>query len=502
MLARLEQRAAPLAAAPASRIRHLLVVLPKTASPGDLARLPFTAALKAALARRRKKLADLAKAPVSTDLPNGGLASWVAFDPEQAAFERHTAMRKAVQALLAEHPREIVVAVYGTGAACSEAARAAVYAAWVNGARLPQRKKKSDGPGLARIVLYGVDADIGAAALRAQAEGNLLCRELTVLPPNELTPGAYRARVEQLAEEHGWGHQEYDVARLRKMGAGAFVAVAQGSDPEDAAIVHLAYRHRAASRSVALVGKGICFDTGGHNLKTARYMHGMHEDMNGSAVALAIVLAAARSKLPVNIDCWLALAQNHLSPRAYKQNEVVKALNGTTIEIVHTDAEGRMVLADTLTLAARARPDLIVDFATLTGSMHVALGARYSGIFATSDQLARTALAAGAASGERVCVFPMDEDYDEALDSTIADVKQCTLEGEADHILAARFLKRFTAGRPWIHMDLSGSSCKGGLGAVASEVTGFGVGWGLAFLQSWLAAAGAPGRSSRSTQEP
>jgi leucyl aminopeptidase len=118
--------------------------------------------------------------------------------------------------------------------------------------------------------------------------------------------------------------------------------------------------------------------------------------------------------------------------------------------------------------------------------MRVALGERYSGAFATSEELAREVLAAGAASGERICMFPMDDDYDAALDSAIADVKQCTLEGEADHILAARFLKRFTAGRPWIHVDLSAASCKGGLGAVASETTGFGVGWGVALLQSGL----------------
>jgi leucyl aminopeptidase len=212
-------------------------------------------------------------------------------------------------------------------------------------------------------------------------------------------------------------------------------------------------------------------------------MAGMHEDMNGSAVALGILLAATRAQLPVAIDCWLALAQNHISPRAYKQNDVVTALNGTTIEIVHTDAEGRMVLSDTLTLAAREKPDLIVDFATLTGSMHVALGDRYSGFFATADDIARRALEAADKSGERLCRFPMDDDYDDALDSPVADVKQCTLEGGADHILAARLLKRFTEDRPWIHMDLSGSSCKGGLGAVATDVTGFGVAWGFALLQ-------------------
>jgi leucyl aminopeptidase len=140
-----------------------------------------------------------------------------------------------------------------------------------------------------------------------------------------------------------------------------------------------------------------------------------------------------------------------------------------------------------LTLAARGKPDLVVDFATLTGSMHTALGDRYSGVFATSDELARAAVTAGTASGERVCVFPLDDDYDAALESGIADVKQCTLEGGADHILATRLLQRFTDRRPWIHMDLSASSCKGGLGAVGTEVTGFGVAWGIAFLEKFVA---------------
>ena len=215
-------------------------------------------------------------------------------------------------------------------------------------------------------------------------------------------------------------------------------------------------------------------------------MLNMHKDMNGSAVALGILSAASALKLPVNLDCWMAIARNDISPRAYRQNEIVTALNGTTIEVMHTDAEGRMVLADALALAVRGKPELIIDFATLTGSMHVALGERYSGIFATSDVLARRALEAGAASGERVCAFPMDEDYDEALESRVADVKQCSLEGEADHILAVRFLKRFTGDRPWIHMDLSGAFCKGGLGAVATDVTGFGVAWGIEFLGATL----------------
>jgi leucyl aminopeptidase len=463
-----------------ARVRHVLVVAPAGTAA---AAMPLGEALAQSLKRRRGKIAELASGPASAQTATGALAVWVTPDPKKTVFEQQTLLRKAAALLLAEHPEELAVIVAGAAASRRALAEAAVYVVWVNGILLPQRKKKPETKPLKLVRVYGHRAADGFAQARAVAAGNVLCRELTVLPPNELTPGAYRQRLRALARKHGWAREEYDFDRLQRMGAGAFCAVAQGSDEKDAAIVRLRYRPRGAKKTVALVGKGICFDTGGHNLKPARYMMGMHEDMNGSAVALGILAAATAAKLKVNIDCWLALAQNHLSPRAYKQNDVVTALNGTTIEIVHTDAEGRMVLADTLTLAARARPDVMVDFATLTGSMHVALGSRYSGIFATSDALARQALQAGVASGERVCTFPMDDDYDSALDSAIADVKQCTLDGEADHILAARLLQRFTEKRPWIHVDLSAHSCKGGLGAVATDATGFGVGWGVAFLR-------------------
>ena len=482
MLAKLEHSAAVAGIQELKEARHIVLVLPKVANLEALADVPCRETLAAALKRRKKTLEELAKSPIATDLPQGGLASWVMLDPARAVFDRQTALRKAMQLVLGEKPEHLVVAVYGGVPQRRHAAELAVYAAWINGARLPERKKKPGAAALQSLRLYGHRAADGFAGQRAVAEGNLLCRELTVLPPNELTPRSYRRQVRQIAKQQGWRHEEYDVTRLRKMGAGAFTAVARGSADEHAAIVHLRYRHARAKKSLALVGKGICFDTGGHNLKSARSMLGMHKDMNGSAVALGILLAATAMKLPLQLDCWMAISRNDIGPRAYHQNEVVTALNGTTIEIVHTDAEGRMVLADTLALAARAKPDLIVDFATLTGSMHVAVGERYSGIFATSDALARQAVAAGNAAGERVCAFPMDEDYDEALDSEIADVKQCTMEGEADHILATRFLKRFTDDRPWLHMDLSSAKCKGGLGAVATDVTGFGVAWGIEFL--------------------
>ncbi|HEX2827948.1 MAG TPA: leucyl aminopeptidase family protein [Burkholderiales bacterium] len=483
MLAKLQQNPALFSDADSKRARHVLVVLPAAAKTADV---PHRAVLDAALKRRNKKLEDLRKAPLTTEA-GGALVSWVADDAARSTFERQTLIRKALQPLLAENPAELAIAVFGDARARAAAAELAVYTAWVNGVRLPVRKKKNDAKPLATIRLHGHRDRGGLADARARAEGNALCRELTVRPPNDLTPGAYRARLRELARDEGWRIEEFDMKRLRKMGAGAFVAVAQGSDVDDAAIVRLSYRPRAAKKTVALIGKGICFDTGGHNLKPAQYMAGMHADMNGSAVALGLLLAASRTKSPVAIDCWLALAQNHIGPRAYKQADVVTALNGTTIEIVHTDAEGRMVLSDTLALSAREKPALMVSFATLTGSMKVALGNRYSGIFATGEDIAQAALQASRASGERVCVFPMDDDYDEALDSPVADVKQCTLEGGADHILAARLLKRFTEDRPWIHMDLSAANAKGGLGAVAGDVTGFGVAWGHALLQALAA---------------
>lgn len=481
MLARLHNRSGLPNARDLARARHLLVIAPAgTASSA----LPLGDILAKTLSRRRKKMADLAKAPVSASTPEGALVVWVTPDLKKSGFGQHALLRQALEPLLAEHPDTLTVVVAGAAPARRALAERAAYVAWVNGIVLPQRKKQSDAKPLKTVELWGhVSAD-GFAQARAAAAGNVLCRELTVLPPNELTPAVYRKKIAALARQYRWSREEFGFDRLRRMGAGAFCAVAQGSDQRDAAIVRLRYRPRGAKKTVALVGKGICFDTGGHNLKPARYMQGMHEDMNGSAVALGILAAATAAKLRINIDCWLALAQNHLSPRAYKQNDVVTALNGTTIEIVHTDAEGRMVLADTLTLAARAQPEVIVDFATLTGSMHVALGSRYSGIFATSDALAQQALQAGVASGERVCAFPMDADYDSALDSAVADVKQCTLDGEADHILAARLLQRFTGETPWLHMDLSAHSCKGGLGAVTSDCTGFGVAWGAAFLKN------------------
>jgi leucyl aminopeptidase len=459
-----------------AKTHHLLLILPVGC---EWHATPEHAAAEAALKRRDKKADELAKQALTLELPGGCLSVWLRLDADKPAFDWQSQVRQALKPLLDEQPAEIDIAVYGDDAFRARAAAIATYVAWINGAPLPSWKGGKAPATLQRIGLHGVSG-LNLSRERALAEGNTLCRELTVLPPNLLNPASYRERIRMLAKDDGWGLEEYDIKRLKKLKAGAFLAVARGSGHDDAAIVRLRYTGAKKDvQTIAVVGKGICFDTGGHNLKPARYMNNMHDDMNGSAVALGILMAASRLKLPVNLDVWLAIAENHLSPQAYTQNEVVTALNGTTIEIVHTDAEGRMVLADALTLAAKERPAAIIDFATLTGSMAVALGERMSGVISNRDDLAARAVAAGQASGERVVAFPMPEDYDEALDSTVADVKQCTLDGEADHILAARFLQRFVADTPWLHVDLSASRCKGGLGAAATDINGFGVALGL-----------------------
>jgi leucyl aminopeptidase len=279
-------------------------------------------------------------------------------------------------------------------------------------------------------------------------------------------------------------YEFYGTDQLKRLGAGAFLAVAQGNPNQDAGIVRLQYRPgRSARPALALVGKGILFDTGGINLKPFKGMLEMHADMQGSAVALGTAIELTSRKVPYAFDVWLAITENQIAPTAYRSQDVVVAANGTSIQVIHTDAEGRMVLADTLALAARAKPELIIDYATLTGTCVSALTTRYSGVFSNRAGAARDLLAAGGASGERVWPFPLDADFDEPLRSDTADVKQCAIEGSGDHIIAARFLQRFVPQEiAWIHMDLSAGIHKGGLGAIPSDITGFGVAYTVALL--------------------
>jgi leucyl aminopeptidase len=347
-------------------------------------------------------------------------------------------------------------------------------------ASMPTLKSKPAPPAaLARITLLRPGRALDLSRSVAIDRGNHVARWLTLLPPNVLDCVSYRRALEKFARTQKWTAKFYDERALGKLGAGAFLAVARANEHRGAGILHLRYRASAGTRStarLALVGKGICFDTGGINLKTHKGMYHMHEDMQGSAVAVGTLLALSALDVPYDIDCWLALTENEIGPRAYRPQEVVRAANGVTIQVAHSDAEGRMALADTLVLASREEPDLIIDFATLTGACVTALTERFSGAFTNRAEW-RTALElAGRHSGERVWPFPMDEDFDHDLESSVADILQCTPDSKGDHIFAARFLNRFVPHDiPWIHLDLAASNRSGGLAHIPTDFTGFGV---------------------------
>jgi leucyl aminopeptidase len=407
-----------------------------------------------------------------------------------SSFERLTLAGKLLRELAARKPGQIGFVVGGSVADAALWCEALLSAAWTESFALPVfRSRPPDRWRLKTIELFDaptLDVDRIAASARA---ANLV-RALTAMPPNKLDVGAYRRALGELSRRHRLSLTWYSQARLQRLGAGAFLAVARSNAARTAGIAHLRWRGRKSGSSnggrspdVALVGKGILFDTGGINLKTHRHMLDMHTDMAGSAVAVATLVALAELRAPMNVDAWLAITENNIGPSAYRPQEVVRASNGTTIQVIHSDAEGRMVLADTLALAARTHPRLTIDFATLTGACVTALTERYSGVFTNRPQLAAALVAAGISSGERVWNFPLDEDFDSDLESPVADIMQCNVEGKGDHILAARFLKRFIGDdNAWVHVDLSSATRRGGLAHVGTEITGFGVRFTLELL--------------------
>lgn len=318
------------------------------------------------------------------------------------------------------------------------------------------------------------------------AEGSNLVRRLGFLPPNELNPELYGNEIRSLCRKHKLQVKFYGRSELKKMGAGAFLAVDRAVTHSKSGIYEITYKPSRSrnKKPIALVGKGLCYDTGGYDIKTGGYMLGMKGDMQGSAVALSTILTIARLKLPLQVKAYLAVTENLISEKAYKADEVVTAMNGMAIEVVNTDAEGRMALADTLTMATKSKPELCIDFATLTGAAVYSIGTRYSAGFTNREAYHQKIIQSGKASGERVWTFPLDEDYGKQLDSEIADILQCSKGKGVDHILAAYFLQKFVENdTPWIHIDLSAAENKGGLAHVDTEYSGFGVRFSLEFLR-------------------
>ena len=462
-------------------IEHWVIVIKDPRANREWPCFPYREVLQKRYKRLRRD-GDDSPALLLTDLPNDK-ATRVAISTIKAdlsEFELLTLARELVNDHQAFQATELGIAVIGFSAKKSaRVAEALLAATLAANAQMPDyHSKRKSRNRLEQVHLYGVPKKYRFKRTFAEDEGNALARYLTALPQNELTPTLYRKRISELAKEFGWKSQFFSIPQLEKKKAGAFLAVAQGSPQKDGGILRLRYEpdDPEPTGALALVGKGICFDTGGVNLKPHNYMMGMHEDMEGSAVALGTLAALTRLKVPFPVECWLAICSNHIGPDAYNPGDIVTAVDGTTIEIVHTDAEGRMVLADTLALASRRRPQLLIDYATLTGACVGAIGKAYSGVFSNRDELLSLLVKAGTDSGERVWPFPMDEDYDDALESKFADIKQCSSDPGVDHILGARFLQRFVKRNcPWIHVDLSAGNNKGGLAHIPTDTTGFGV---------------------------
>jgi leucyl aminopeptidase len=332
------------------------------------------------------------------------------------------------------------------------------------------------------------DALIEEACILAASNNQV--RFLSEVPGNILEPVSYRGFAESVAKDLGVQSKFYDVKDLKKRNAGAFLAVVQADLEQGAGILHLKYagsKKASSKKNVAIVGKGLCFDTGGYNVKTGDHMFNMHRDMTGSAVALSVFRSLVEMQVPYEVNAYLALATNLISPVAYRPNDLVIASNGLSIEVIDTDAEGRMALSDTLVLASETNPEMIIDFATLTGSVVRSLDTRRCGAYSNQKDLAKMAVKTGDQCGERVWSFPIGEDYFDALKSEVADIRQCSSSSAADHIYAATFLSEFVGKSiPWIHIDLAADTNKGGLGLVPTESTGFGVRFGVELIRNYL----------------
>jgi len=286
------------------------------------------------------------------------------------------------------------------------------------------------------------------------AEAQNYARKLANSPPNIATPEFMMAEARKLAKDCGFSIEVFDRNGLKKIGANGILAVNAGS-PHQAYMIHLVYK--GGKKKIALVGKGITFDAGGINVKPSDAMLDMHMDKTGACVVLAIMKAAYTLKLPFEIHGVVAFTENMPDGAAYKTNEII-SMGGKTVEVYHTDAEGRIILGDCLYYASqKAKPDYIIDYATLTGAMSVALGRQASGLFSNDDKLSDTLSKAGFETWERVWRMPMWKEYDELVKGTIADIRNVsTTKGEGGSISGAKFLEAFVGkGIRWAHLDIA-----------------------------------------------
>jgi leucyl aminopeptidase len=349
-------------------------------------------------------------------------------------------------------------------------------------------KKKEGEEGALRADVSIAVGDV-AAARKAFApsahivEGVVTARDLVNEPPNVLFPVEFARRASQL-RKLGVGVEVLDVKAMRKLGMGALLGVSQGSTQPGRMVIMRWNGGKRGDQPVAFVGKGVCFDTGGISIKPAGSMEDMKGDMGGAACVVGLMQALAARKAKVNAIGAIGLVENMPDGNAQRPGDIVTSMSGQTIEIINTDAEGRLVLADVLWYVAKKfKPKFMVDLATLTGAIMVALGTEYAGLFSNNDELAGRLIEAGLATGERVWRMPLGPEYDKLIDSQFADVKN-TGTRNGGSITAAQFLQRFVDGTPWAHLDIAGTA----MGAPKTEINqSWGSGYGVRLLERLVA---------------
>ncbi|WP_029032450.1 leucyl aminopeptidase [Salinarimonas rosea] len=311
------------------------------------------------------------------------------------------------------------------------------------------------------------------------AEGVVIARDLVNEPANVLGPVEF-ADVAKALEKVGVDVEILDEKQLAKIGMRALLGVAQGSE-RPARVAIMRWNGGAKKdKPVAFIGKGVVFDTGGISIKPAGGMEDMKGDMAGAACVVGLMHALASRKAKANVIGAIGLVENMPDGRAQRPGDIVETLSGQTVEVINTDAEGRLVLADVITYVRdRFEPAFMIDLATLTGAILVALGNENAGLFSNDDTLAERLLAAGKATGETVWRMPLGPAYDKMIDSKVADMKNVGGGRNAGSITAAQFLKRYVEDTPWAHLDIAGT----GMGAPQSDIVRtFGSGWGVRLL--------------------
>ena len=335
--------------------------------------------------------------------------------------------------------------------------------------RFDQMKSKATGArrALRKVVLHVgrrneiAEGESALARANAIAEGISLARDLGNLPANVCTPTYLAEQAHEMAKRHGLRCEVLEQKDMEKLGMGSFLAVARGSRQPPKLIILEHNGGKKESAPLVLVGKGVTFDTGGISLKPALEMDEMKFDMCGAASVFGTLKAVALMKLPLNVVGVVPATENMPDGNAVKPGDIVTTMSGQTVEILNTDAEGRLILCDALTYVEKYKPAAVVDIATLTGAMVIALGHIATGLFSNSDSLAREVLAAGDAAWDRAWHLPMWDEYQDALKSNFADIPNIGSRAGGS-ITAACFLSRFTKAYPWAHLDIAGTAWKSG----------------------------------------